>query len=64
MDRNTIIGFVLLAVLFFGYFYYSKQGQLALEKQDQHIQDSINRLKPKTDSILAKINVAKNTTPL
>ena len=59
MDRNTIIGFVLLAVLFFGYFYYSKQGQLALEKQDQHIQDSINRLKPKTDSILAKINVAK-----
>lgn len=59
MDRNTIIGFVLLAVLFFGYFYYSKQGQLALEKQNQHIQDSINRLKPKTDSILAKIDSAK-----
>lgn len=59
MDRNTIIGFVLLAVLFFGYFYYTRQGQLVLEKEKQHIQDSINRLKPKTDSIVAKTVSAK-----
>ncbi|MDB5222012.1 MAG: yidC [Chitinophagaceae bacterium] len=59
MDRNTIIGFVLLAVLFFGYFYYTRQGQLVLEKNKQHIQDSINRLKPKTDSIIAKPDSAK-----
>ena len=57
MDRNTVIGFVLLALLFFGYFYYSKQGQLALEKTQQHLQDSINRTKPKVDTNLAKINV-------
>ena len=50
MDRNTIVGFVLLALLFFGYFYYTKQGQLEVEKQRQHIQDSINRLKPKVDT--------------
>ncbi len=36
MDRNTVIGFVLLALLFFGYFYYTRQGQLALEKEKQH----------------------------
>ncbi len=56
MDRNTVIGFVLLAVLFFGYYYYTKQGQLALEKDRQHIEDSINRNKPKSDNILAKTN--------
>ncbi|HEU5053092.1 MAG TPA: membrane protein insertase YidC [Hanamia sp.] len=66
MDRNSIIGFVLLALLFFGYFYYSRQGQMAAEQQKQHIQDSLDRLKPKpdtlarlkaqNDSILAKQN--------
>ncbi len=55
MDRNTIIGFGLLAVLFFGYFYYTSKGQQELEKQKMHIQDSLNRLKPKVDtSIHAK----------
>ena len=56
MDRNTIIGFVLLALLFFGYFFYTRQGQLALEKERQHQQDSIDRLKPKVDT---SIHVAK-----
>ena len=54
MDRNTVIGFVLLALLFFGYFYYSKQGQLEAEKEKQHIQDSLNRLKPKVDTVKLK----------
>jgi YidC/Oxa1 family membrane protein insertase len=54
MDRNTLIGFGLLAVLFFGYFYYTSKGQEALEKQKQHVQDSINRLKPKVDT--ARLN--------
>lgn len=52
MDRNSIIGFALLAVLFFGYFYYSKQGQLTAERERQHIQDSLNKLKPKIDTTL------------
>jgi YidC/Oxa1 family membrane protein insertase len=50
MDKNTIIGFVLLAVLFMGYFYYTSRGKLELEKQQKHIQDSINALKPKADT--------------
>jgi len=44
MDKNTIMGFVLLAVLFLGYFFYSSQGSLAAEKQKKHLQDSINAL--------------------
>lgn len=56
MDKNTVIGFVLLALLFFGYFFYSRQGQLAMEKENQHIQDSINRLKPKQDSVAITIS--------
>lgn len=62
MDRNTIIGFALLAVLFFGYFYYTKQGQEALQKQQTHIQDSLNKLKPKTDSLIAKTDSTKKDT--
>lgn len=58
MDRNTVIGFVLLALLFFGYFYYSQQGQLAVEKQKQHIQDSLNKLKPKADTTLNASHLA------
>lgn len=50
MDRNTVIGFVLLALLFFGYFFYSQKGQMAAEQQRKHIQDSLDRLKPKIDT--------------
>ncbi|MDE3181948.1 MAG: membrane protein insertase YidC [Bacteroidota bacterium] len=60
MDRNSVIGFVLLALLFFGYFYYSKQGQMAAEQQKQHIQDSLNRLKPKMDST-AKLKAVEDS---
>ena len=59
MDRNTVMGFVLLALLFFGYFYYTRNGQLALEKEKQHVQDSINRLHPKIDSE-SKTSVTSN----
>jgi YidC/Oxa1 family membrane protein insertase len=58
MDRNTVIGFVLLALLFFGYFFYSSQGKLALEKQQQHVKDSLDRLKPKIDTSLNTTKVS------
>jgi YidC/Oxa1 family membrane protein insertase len=53
-DRNTIVGFVLLAVLFLGFFYYTNQQQAALAKQKTY-QDSVTRAK---DS-LAKLNQPK-----
>ena len=50
MDRNTVIGFTLLALLFFGYFYYTQQGQKSLEKQKIHVQDSLDKIKSKIDT--------------
>ncbi|PWU01649.1 MAG: membrane protein insertase YidC [Bacteroidetes bacterium] len=49
-DKNAIIGFVLLALLFLGFFYFTRQGQLEAEKKQKHIQDSLALLQPKVDS--------------
>ncbi|MFI5129267.1 MAG: membrane protein insertase YidC [Chitinophagales bacterium] len=58
-DRNTVIGFVILAALFFGYFFftnkqqneYQKEKNIELAAQKQR-EDSIARLhNPKDDSI-------------
>jgi YidC/Oxa1 family membrane protein insertase len=53
-DRNTVIGFVVLALLFFGYFYYNNKEQAAHRKQ-KAIQDSIAlATRPKTDSAIQR----------
>jgi YidC/Oxa1 family membrane protein insertase len=39
-DRNTVIGFIILALLFFGFFYYNSQQQAAQQKEKARI-DSI-----------------------
>ncbi len=44
-DKNTVIGMVLLGLLFFAYFYFSNQQQQALAKEKQHQEDSLNRIK-------------------
>lgn len=62
MDRNTVIGFVLLAVLFFGYFIYTQRGQEVFEKQKQHIQDSLNKIEPKTDTSLLTSKITDSST--
>ena len=41
MDRNTIIGFVLLGLLLFVYLYTSTKNSHELEAQRKHIADSI-----------------------
>lgn len=58
-DRNTVLGFIILAALFFGYFYYTNKEQSEYRKKraeelrkEQVIKDSIDRLnKPRQDSI-------------
>lgn len=58
-DRNTVLGFVILAALFFGYFYYTNKEQSAYKKikteqlaKEQATQDSIAKInKPKQDSL-------------
>ncbi len=69
-DRNTVLGFVILAALFFGYFYFTNKQQSESRKQkaeklaqEQLIKDSIDKLnKPLQDSLnkLADSAVQKN----
>ena len=40
-DRNTVIGFVLLAVLFFGYFIYTSGNQQRAAAEKKHYDDSV-----------------------
>lgn len=63
-DRNTVIGFVVLAALFFGYFYYNNQEQAAFKKQEAEelrIKDSIDAAKaPRIDPIAKQADSLKN----
>jgi len=53
-DRNTVIGLILLGILFFGFFYYTNRQQAALAKQRAY-EDSVAHVK---DSV-AKLNQQK-----
>lgn len=59
-DRNTVIGFVVLAALFFGYFYYNNKEQAKLsefKKKEQARLDSIAGVnKPKPDTLAQKVD--------
>ncbi|WP_207492650.1 membrane protein insertase YidC [Aridibaculum aurantiacum] len=46
-DKNTVIGFVLLGILFFGYFWFSSQQQQELLKEQRRVEDSIAQVKAK-----------------
>lgn len=65
-DRNTVIGFVVLAALFFGYFYYTNQEQAAFRKQkakEEFVKDSIVKAnKPPVDTLAQKIDSARADT--
>lgn len=51
MDRNTVIGFVLIGLLMMGMFYFNSQGSKAYQAEQKRVADSIARSKPKTDSV-------------
>jgi YidC/Oxa1 family membrane protein insertase len=63
-DRNTIIGFVVLALLFVGYFWYSSKEQATFQKQralEKVKQDSIAAANaPRVDSAALKAQTAHN----
>ena len=60
LDKNTVIGFVLLALLFFAFFWYSNKSNEAYLAEQKHKNDSIaalNALKVKpTDPVAARID--------
>lgn len=64
-DRNTVIGFIILALLFFGYFYYNNEEQgryLAQKKkqdEQQRIADSTRRSR---DSVATYKNNSQPST--
>jgi len=53
MDRNTVIGFILLAVLLFFYLFLSTKSSHELQSQKQHELDSIAFIQRIQDSIAA-----------
>jgi YidC/Oxa1 family membrane protein insertase len=58
MDRNTVIGFVLLAVLLFLYLFMSTKSSQELALQKKHQEDSVAAVKRVQDSI----RIASDTT--
>jgi YidC/Oxa1 family membrane protein insertase len=62
-DRNTVSGFAILAVLFFGYFYFNYKEQAAYKKaqaREQFVKDSIAAVNaPKVDSVALQQNAKK-----
>jgi YidC/Oxa1 family membrane protein insertase len=62
-DRNTVIGFIVLGLLFFGYFYYNSKEQAAYQRQQEvelARQDSLKRVNaPKVDSMKLRQDSAR-----
>lgn len=56
-DKNTVIGFVLMGILFVGYFWFTNKQQQAILAEKQRQEDSIAKIKitipPVTDPALA-----------
>ena len=61
-DRNTVIGFVVLAALFFGYFFYTNREQAAYKKEQARIDSIKNANQPRPDTLAQKIDSAKADT--
>jgi YidC/Oxa1 family membrane protein insertase len=65
MDRNTVIGFVLLALLLFVYLFISTKNSRELQAKQQHSTDSLARVQRVRDSIrIANDTTAKITAPV
>ena len=64
MDRNTIIGFVLIGALLIGMLYINNQSSQALQAQKKHEADSIAALKPKVNVTAAKTDSLKTDSLL
>lgn len=58
MDRNTVIGFILLAILLFFYLFLSTKNSQELQRQKQHELDSAALVKRIQDSL----RIARDTT--
>ncbi|MBI2730076.1 MAG: membrane protein insertase YidC [Sphingobacteriales bacterium] len=59
-DKNTVIGFVLLMGLLFGYLYFANRGQSAAREQAKRVEDSIRKARAvNVDSAKVKEEIKK-----
>lgn len=62
-DKNTVVGFVLIGILFIGYFWFSSKQQQVILAEKKHTEDSIARVRaltaPQTDPATAKLDSLK-----
>ena len=56
MDRNTVIGFILIGVLFVGMFYFNNRSNQAYLAEQKKIEDSIAKTRPKIDIKAARLD--------
>jgi YidC/Oxa1 family membrane protein insertase len=61
MDRNTVIGFILLAVLLFFYLFLSTKNSQDLEKEQRAAADSIALVKRTQDSLRIASDTSRST---
>ena len=59
MDRNTLIGFILIGALLIAMFGINSKNRLAYEAEQKRIADSISALQPKIDTASSKSNLTK-----
>ena len=64
MDRNTLIGFILIGALLIGMFAINSKNRLEYEAGQKRIADSIAKTKPKIDSNLVKLDSLKKDSIL
>jgi YidC/Oxa1 family membrane protein insertase len=60
MDRNTVIGFVLLGLLLFAYLFISTKNSQELQRKKQLFDDSVARVKIQQDATVRLHDTAKN----
>jgi YidC/Oxa1 family membrane protein insertase len=58
-DKNTVIGFVLLAGLFFAYFWYTNKQQTEMQAYKKHFDDSVALVKSAAEKAAAVKNPIK-----
>lgn len=59
MDRNTVIGFVLIGVLLIGMFYINSRSNQAYLAEKKRVEDSIAATKPKQDLVATRVDSLK-----
>lgn len=59
MDRNTVIGFILIGALLIGMFVMNSKSRLAYEGEQKRVADSIAATKPKVDSSAMALDKVK-----